>query len=183
MEWLCGPDVGSTSLSLSQIAVRAAILYTAGLVLIRLGKSRLLGRATPLDVIIGFTIGSLLSRGINGNASLLGSIIACAVLVGLHWVSTFVTSKHHRIGALIKGSAHPLVVDGVILWDNLRRAHMSIHDLEEELRLNANLDDPSKVKVAFEERCGEIGVVKKDPEPRIIEVNVLDGAQTIRIVI
>jgi uncharacterized membrane protein YcaP (DUF421 family) len=43
----------------------------------------------------------------------------------------------------------------------MRRNHVSIHDLEEDMRLNAHLDDRSKVRVARIERSGDISFIKK----------------------
>jgi len=48
----------------------------------------------------------------------------------------------------------------------MRRSHISEHDLLEELRLNANIDDLNRVERAYKERSGEIGVVVKSAEPR-----------------
>ncbi len=60
-------------------------MYLAGLVVVRIGKSRLISRTTSLDVILGFILGSLLSRGITGHASISGTIVASAVIVAVHW--------------------------------------------------------------------------------------------------
>src|ERR1043166_1219756 len=74
----------SEPLALHQIAARAIVIYLVGVVIIRIGKSRLLGRVTSLDVIVAFILGSLLSRGITGHASLSGTTVATAAIVGLH---------------------------------------------------------------------------------------------------
>ena len=85
---------------------------------------------------------------------------------------------------LIKGNARVLVSEGRIDWENMRRSHISEHDLREELRLNANVDDPAEVKLAVKERSGEIGVVLK-PKGKIevCDVSVEQGVQTVRIVV
>src|SRR5262245_33124334 len=97
-----GGDAASPSLSWAQVAARAVCVYLAGLVIIRLGKSRLLSRATPLDVILAFIIGSVLSRGINGSATLSGTIVATATLVAIHWGFTRLACQSHHFGLLIK---------------------------------------------------------------------------------
>jgi uncharacterized membrane protein YcaP (DUF421 family) len=92
LEFVFGGDMPAKPLLLAQVAARAAVVYIVGLLLVRIGKSRLLSRATALDVILLVVVGSLLSRGINGSASLSGTITACAVLVALHSLITSVTS-------------------------------------------------------------------------------------------
>jgi len=65
-------------------------VYVIGVAIVRLGKSRLIGRSTSLDVILGFILGSLLSRGITGHASISGTAVRSAALVAMHWWFTAV---------------------------------------------------------------------------------------------
>src|SRR5262245_43342780 len=97
-----GGDYPVEPLALHQIAARAAIVYLAGLIVVRIGKSRLISRATSVDVILGFILGSLLSRGITGHASISGSLMASAVIVAVHWGLTAIACRSHRFGTLLK---------------------------------------------------------------------------------
>ena len=49
---LFGGDAPESPLAWGQIAARCALIYIAGLLLVRLGKSRLLSRTTALDLIL-----------------------------------------------------------------------------------------------------------------------------------
>ena len=80
-----GGDTPIEPLTLYQVAARDSLVYLAGLVVVRIGKSRLISRTTSLDVILGFILGSLLSRSITGHASISGTIVASAVIVAVHW--------------------------------------------------------------------------------------------------
>ena len=44
----------------------------------------------------------------------------------------------------------------------MRRNHVSIHDLDEDMRLLGHTDDISQVRLARVERSGEISFIKKD---------------------
>jgi uncharacterized membrane protein YcaP (DUF421 family) len=44
----------------------------------------------------------------------------------------------------------------------LRQNHVSPHDLEEDLRLNAKTEDISKIRIARVERSGDISFIKRD---------------------
>lgn len=158
---LLGGDATQNSLSLAQVAARAFLVYVIGILLVRLGKSRMLSRATPLDILLGFILGSLLSRGINGSASLSSTFVASAVLVGIHWIITAAACRSHVLGQLIKGHCYVLIRDGEMDDKNMRHSHISEHDLIEALRLNANVEDVSLVAAAYKERSGDIGVVLK----------------------
>lgn len=159
LSWLFGGDAPQEPLRLHQVAARAVAIYIIGLAIVRLGKSRLISRATALDVILGFILGSLLSRAITGHASLSGTTVASAALVAAHWSFTALGFHCHWFGALIKGHAVPVVEDGQLHRDNLRSSHISEADLLGELRLQG-VDRIDKVKGAFKERNGEISVIK-----------------------
>ncbi len=102
-----------------------------------------MGNATPMDVVVLMVLGSLLSRGINGSASLASTMIASAVLVACHWLLTWATVRYHAIGSLAKGYARVLVADGKVDEEALRKSHISRADLEEGMRLNGNIEDPA----------------------------------------
>lgn len=159
---LFGGDMPQQPLTLIQIAARATVVYLGGLVLVRMGKSRLIGRITPLDVILGFILGSLLSRGITGHASISGTLVGSAALIAVHWLCTALAYRSHRFGNLIKGRAVLVVDRGRMNLENMRHSEISEDDLCEELRLRGvkRLDE---VDQAFKERNGQISVILKHP--------------------
>ncbi|MCE5267284.1 MAG: DUF421 domain-containing protein [Planctomycetaceae bacterium] len=177
-----GGDAPVRPLAVGQVAARALVVYAIGLTMIRLAKSRLLGNATPLDVVLAVVIGSLLSRGINGAASISGTAAACAALVALHWLVTKLACRSHRFGNLVKGHCRLLVDNGQVQRAALERSHLSEADLLEELRLNANVDDLDRVERAYKERSGQISGVRRKAKLRVLDVPVVnDGVRTIRI--
>jgi len=176
-----GGDEPVPHLALGQVAARAMAVFLIGLAIVRVGKSRLISRTTPLDVILAFILGSLFSRGITGSASISATAVAGAVLVALHWLLTALCCRYHWLGNLIKGHSRLLLEDGKPNHRNMRMSHVSEHDLLEEMRLHANLDDYRQVKAAYKERSGEISVVKHDLEPQMLDVKVAEGVQTVRI--
>jgi uncharacterized membrane protein YcaP (DUF421 family) len=181
LAWTFGGDSPQHPLALGQVAMRAMAVYIIGLILVRVGKSRLISRASMIDVILGFLLGSLLSRGITGNASISSTAVASAALIAIHFIFTYWSCRSHRIGKLVKGNSRLLIENGAIDIHNLRRSHLSHEDLMEELRLNANCGDVSQVKEAYKERSGEVGVVLRKHPTQVINVSVQSGVQTIRI--
>lgn len=159
-EFLSGGDVANSP-RWWQVVFRSAFLFLLGLTLLRLGKSRLMGGATVLDVLVTLTVGSILSRGILGSTALSSCVIATTTLVVLHWIGSRLAMSSHWWGNLLKGHSYRLVSNGSIQWDNLRQSHMSEHDLYEQLRLNANVNNLDQIEAAYKERNGEVGVVRK----------------------
>jgi uncharacterized membrane protein YcaP (DUF421 family) len=62
---------------------------------------------------------------------------------------------------LVKGKPDIIVRDGECDFPMMRRNHVSIHDLEEDMRLGAHIDDVSRVRLARVERSGDISFMKK----------------------
>lgn len=177
---LVGGDVLVPTPALWQVALRGGLLYLIGLALVRLGKSRLIGRISPVDVLVGFILGSLLARGITGNASLSATVTACAALVGIHWAFTRLAVHWHAFGSLVKGHAHLLVRDGQVLGTAMRKSHISMNDLLEQLRLSG-VEDVQQVRLAYKERNGEISVIRRPATCCVLEIPVKEGVQTVRI--
>ena len=66
-ETIFGGDVPKEPLLLHQCAARAVAVYLIGIAILRIGKSRIISCVTTVDVLLGFILGSLLSRGITGH--------------------------------------------------------------------------------------------------------------------
>lgn len=181
LSWALGIGMDPGSFNALQVSLRAVVIYAGGLAILRVGENRFLGKFTAFDIILGFVLGSILSRAINGSGPLIPSLVATALLVTLHYLLAKTAFHTRRLGALIKGRPEPLVRDGQILWDGMRRKSLSERDLGEALRLNAGLEDCEQVKEARFERNGDISIVKKQAEPRVVEISVREGVQTVRI--
>ena len=165
LERLFGGDTPHYPLTALQVFARGAIVYIAGVGIVRLGKSRLISRATPLDVILGFILGSLLSRGITGHASISDTLVASAALVMIHSAFTAAACRFPRFEQLIKGHNFALVEHGRLRRENMLRAHVSIEDLEEAMRLQG-IRNLSQVESAFKERNGEISMIGREQNPK-----------------
>ena len=157
-----GVGLDSNDIDVLQMALRAVIIYAVTICIVRLGKQRFMGGATVFDVILGIIIGSVASRAITGNSPLLPAVGAIAVLVGLHWVFSAIAVRSRSFGSLIKGTSDVIIRDGQIDHGNLRKAHMSDGDLEEDLR-SAGVADVREVFEARLERSGKLSVIKKKP--------------------
>ena len=167
MQWLAtlldtalGLSVSAEQLGWWQLGMRAAVVYIALIACVRLGKKRFLGRASAFDVILVFVIGSIAARAIAGTTGLVGTVVVVLVLVGMHWAFSYFACSSPRFGDLIKGTPTPLIKNGRLDRQALRREHMSDDDLDEDLR-EFGVMKPSQVKEARLERDGKLSVVKR----------------------
>ncbi len=180
INYALGLDV--KELNLWQCGLRAAVIYVAGWIMVRLpGDRRFLGKHAAFDVVLSIIFGSTLSRTINGSAPFFPTIGAGFVLVGMHWIFAGISYHFPVVEQLIKGSSRVLIRDGEINYKNMRKSHLSEKDLESSLRSQAKLTEVSQVELARLESSGQVSVLPKEKQPQIIEVAVEEGVKTIRI--
>jgi uncharacterized membrane protein YcaP (DUF421 family) len=106
---------------------------------------------------------------------------AGAALVAMHWALAASAFQMSWFGPVVKGEPVLLIEDGQVREDGMRKASLSENDLAEALRLQSKDTDPKKIRLAYLERDGSISVVPREEEPRILNVSVEEGVQTIRI--
>lgn len=83
--WALGLD--TQQLNSWQMGLRAAIIYLAALIMVRIaGDRRFIGKYAAFDVILSIIFGSTLSRAINGSSAFFPTIFAGFVLVAMHWL-------------------------------------------------------------------------------------------------
>lgn len=177
-----GIGLTGQDLSASQMGLRAVVVYLAWLAAVRFADKRLLGKYSPFDVVLAVILGAVLGRAINGSTPFFETMAAGAVLVGMHWLFAILSARSHGFGRLVKGQARVLVWNGEVRRAELRKSHLSDRDLLEMLRLNGKVNDPADVAAAYLERNGEISVLPLRT-PRVVDVEVLSGVQTVRIVL
>lgn len=159
---LLGLGVEPKELTFLQISIRGIIVFVATLLMIRLGHKRSLARKTPFDAVLIVILASVLSRAINGSAAFFATLGGSVVIVLVHRLFALIAYHSHGFGILIKGRPEIILENGNLVMDTMRRNHISEHDLEEDLRLDAELENISQVQVGRVERSGDISFIKKE---------------------
>src|SRR4051794_40699644 len=154
-----GFENNSGSSGIGGTALRTILVYAIALTIIRLGSKRFLSKASAFDVIVAIMLGSVMSRGIDGASPLLPTVIAGAVLVGMHWLFGVLAFHTGWFGPLVKGERVPLIEDGKIQPEGMRRGSITEHDLTQAVRMQTGQTDPAKVKFAYLERNGQISII------------------------
>jgi uncharacterized membrane protein YcaP (DUF421 family) len=158
---LLGLGHEAKDLTFIQISLRAVIIFLATLIMVRLGQKRSLARKSAFDAILLVILASFLARSINGTAPLFATIGAGFVIVLLNRLLALIAFHSHWFGILIKGRPEIIVENGSPVLSTMYRNHISKHDLEEDLRLDAQFEDLSNIRVARVERSGDISFIKK----------------------
>jgi uncharacterized membrane protein YcaP (DUF421 family) len=161
---LLGLGAEPKDLTFTQISLRGVIIFLITLVMVRLSSKRSLAEKTAFDAVLLVILASILSRAINGTAGFFTSIGGGFVLVFLHRFFSWIACRSHGFGKLIKGCPDIIVENGKPLFAMMRRNLISQHDLEEDLRLDAKVEDISEIRRARVERSGDISFIKRDSE-------------------
>jgi uncharacterized membrane protein YcaP (DUF421 family) len=157
---LLGLGVEPKELTSLQVSMRGIIVFVATLAMVRISSKRSLAEKTAFDVALIIIIASVLARAINGSAPFVPTLVAGFVLVLLHRLFALGAYASHAFGILVKGKPVVIVENGRLDRKNMRVNHITEHDLEEDMRLDAEIENLSEIKVARVERSGDISFIK-----------------------
>src|SRR5215831_8328233 len=152
MQALVGIGVEPKQLTFLQVSVRGVIVFIAALIMVRVSSKRSLPEKTAFDAVFVVIIGSMLARVINGSEAFFPTLGTGFVLVLLHRLFGLAAYYSHTFGILVKGQPAMLVQNGRLQEKSMLWNHVSKHDLEEDMRLEAKTEDLSKIRVARLER-------------------------------
>ena len=159
---LLGIGVEPRQLTFLQVSIRGVVVFIATLIMVRLGSKRSLAEKTAFDAVFIVIIGSMLARAINGSEAFFPTLGTGFVLVFLHRLFGFAAYYSHVFGILVKGKPVTLVQNGTLQRKNMLWEHITKHDLEEDMRLEAKTEDLSKIQTARLERSGDISFIKTE---------------------
>jgi uncharacterized membrane protein YcaP (DUF421 family) len=159
---ILGLGVEPKDLTFIQISLRGVIVFLATLIMIRLGHKRSLARKTAFDAVLIVILASVLSRAINGSAAFFATLGGSFVIVLVHRLLALIAYHSHWFGVLIKGRPELIIDDGDLILRTMRRNHISRHDVEEDLRLDAKTEKLSDIAAGYVERSGDISFIPKD---------------------
>jgi uncharacterized membrane protein YcaP (DUF421 family) len=162
LQTLLGISEPPKDLTFLQVSIRGVVVFIAALIMVRLSSKRSLAEKTAFDAVLVVIIGSMLARVINGSEAFFQTLGTGFVLVLLHRLLGLAAYYSHGFGFLVKGTPVVLVQNGRLERKNMFWNHISKHDLEEDMRLDAKTDNLSKIKTARLERSGDISFIKAE---------------------
>jgi uncharacterized membrane protein YcaP (DUF421 family) len=173
--------IEAAQLTIEQMVMRAIVVYVCALAMVRLGEKRFFGRTTAFDIVLGIILGSVINRTITGNSPFVPTLVASFILVMMHRLFAEIAFRHEWFGRAVKGDSFLLVKNGEIRWDAMRRNTITQKDLLSALRQSGHTDSLEKVEEARMERNGDISFIQQPGKPKVVEIRVEDGVQTVRI--
>jgi len=172
METLLGTPAEAVVVVLSTVT-----MYLAMVVLVRVLGQRMLSAMSTFDLAAVIAFGAVIGRTALGEIPhLAGGLLALITLVALQALVGALRAL--KIGARVV-SARPrlLMAGGRIAWDQLRRSHVTVSELQSRLRI-AGIHSYGEVAAVILEPNGTISVLRRGQpiEPDLLR-DVVGGDQ------
>jgi uncharacterized membrane protein YcaP (DUF421 family) len=146
------------------MAIRAAIMFFAAVVLLRLGGIRIFGQKSALDNVIVIMVGAVMARGIVGASTLHGTIIASATMIVINRIIAWSCQKNNKFNDLVKGLPVTLFEAAHINGKAMGSVNLTKSDLLESLHLETQQDSFETVDKAVLETNGRISFILKSQD-------------------
>jgi uncharacterized membrane protein YcaP (DUF421 family) len=141
------------------IVFSSIIVYLFIVIMIRITGRRELSQLTVVDMVFILLISNSVQNAMVGpDTSLLGGLIAAAALFLVNFILKQLMSRFTKLNKLIQGETIMLVYKGALIQNNLRRARVSVEELEEAVREHG-VADLKSVDLAVLEMDGSISIL------------------------
>ncbi len=141
--------------------IRATLLYTAVIFLLRLMGKRQIGELQPSELVMTILISEIASIPMqDNNIPIAHSVAALFLLVSFEILTSAIGLKSHKLRTVLQG--HPVIVirNGQVDMKALKKLRMTVNDLVSALR-QKDVFDISQVSYAIFETNGQISVLLK----------------------
>ena len=143
-----------------ELVLRAAIVYGALLLLLRLTGKRQVGQLAPTDLVLLLVLSNAVQNSMNaGDNSLIGGIVSAVTLVALNYIVNMATLRNKTLEQIVDGSPQILVRHGQLARQTLMKAGITEQELHSVLRQNG-CTQVTEVGLAILETNGSISVLR-----------------------
>src|SRR5256885_14064038 len=102
--------------TLLDVALRTSVVYFFVLVGLRYGGTRTLGQMSVFDFVLLLIISNAVQNAMVGpDTSLVGGLVAAAVLMSWHWLINTARLRSRRLAQLIAGGGIKLIYHGKVI--------------------------------------------------------------------
>jgi uncharacterized membrane protein YcaP (DUF421 family) len=140
---------------------RTVLLFLLTLVAVRVSGKRSVAQLAPFDLTIIIMMGSIAALPLEDpEISIWAGIIPIVVLSVLEYVLSALTVRWRGLEKVTQGMSTPVVLNGQVLYDNLKKERVSEADLHIILR-QAGAERLEDIALAVLEPTGQCSVIKK----------------------
>ena len=157
-------------------AGRALAVYVLMLIVVRVLGKRTIGNFSAFDLIIALMLGEVVDEMIYGDVTMLQGAVAILVVAGAKYLTAWLTYFDRGMNRIFEGRATPIVDDGEIRRDSLRKELMNDKEVMAALRLHG-IRDMREVKLACLEVDGLVSVLKHEWAETVQKSDIDDKAR------
>ena len=142
-------------------AVRAVAIYALMFVVIRALGKRTVGNFAAFDLLVALMLGEVVDEIIYGDVGFLQGITAIAVIGALQSANAWLSLRGHGMDRLLEGQPTPIVRDGRLIPEGMRKERLNPRDVMAHLR-QKGVADIRDVRLATVEDDGIVSVLLQD---------------------
>jgi uncharacterized membrane protein YcaP (DUF421 family) len=151
------------------ILIRTVLIYLTILIGLRLTGKREIGQMTVFDLVVLLLIANAVQNAMLGpDTSLVGGILAAAVLLGSNTIVAKLRLHWPRLRRLVEGTPTILILHGELIPQHLNREGLDEETLMTALREHG-ISEISGVEMAVLEIDGSISVVPVGSETKRVK--------------
>lgn len=144
-----------------EFILRAVVIYSFLLILLRLTGKRQIGQMSPFDLVLLLVLSNAVQNSLNaGDNSLIGGMISALALMFLNYGFGYLTYRSRKAESTVEGQPELLIHNGRIRMKTLEDEMMTKEELMAALR-RQGVADINEVRFAILENNGGISVIKK----------------------
>jgi uncharacterized membrane protein YcaP (DUF421 family) len=141
-----------------ELVLRAAVIYGAIFLLLRLLGKRHVGELAPFDLVVLLLLSESVSSALNASeTSITGGLLSAMTLFGMNHLAGYASSRSRRLERLLEGKPRILVRNGTVYNKMLAREQITRSELLEACR-RAGCTSLCRVRYAILENDGSISV-------------------------
>lgn len=162
------------TIGLLEVTIRCLISLIALFLITKLLGKKQVSQLSLFDYVIGISIGNFAAEiSVGLETPFLYGILSILIFGFVAYLVSVVTMKSIRLRRFFIGVPTPIIQNGKILEENLRRVKFDINDMLEECR-NNNYFDISEIEYALLEANGKLSILPKGEykNPTIKDLNL-----------
>lgn len=143
------------------VALRSILMFFTTLLAVRISGKRSVGQLAPFDLAVIIIMGSVAALPLEDrDISPLNGVVPILILASLEYLLSVISVHWRGFEKVTQGMSTPIVVNGQVMHDNLRRERVSEADMHIVLR-QAGADRIEDIALAMLEPTGQCSVIKK----------------------
>jgi len=147
--------------SIGRTLAVGVLAYISLVAMLRFGGKRTLTQMNAFDLVVSVAIGSTLATILlNRSITLTDGLAAYAVLVGMQFLVSWMTSRFEPFEKLVKSAPTLLYYDDHFLEDAMKKGRMS-HSEVWQIARNQGMDSMEKIHAVVLEPNGSLSIISK----------------------